>query len=246
VRRLEQEYAANTVRNIATQARGALKLAVEDEVLAKSPWVKVVLPRAETRAEAPAAEHVAALLACAEGWMSVAVHLGAGAGLRQGEVAGLEGRHIDFLRRRVVVEQQRGPAGSVTAPKTPSSVRWVPLPAQVLEVLSSHHADGRLLVNERGNPIRSQLLSHHWTKLKARAGVPASLDFHDLRHFYASRLLSAGVNPVAVAQLLGHRSAKTTLDIYGHFMPDDEAVARSTVERVLADISRTPANAHII
>ena len=47
------------------------------------------------------------------------------------------------------------------------------------------------------------------------------LRIHDLRHSFASELLSRGVSPLAVSRILGHASASFTLDRYGHLMPRD-------------------------
>lgn len=42
---------------------------------------------------------------------------------------------------------------------------------------------------------------------------------HDLRHYVATRLLTAGVDVRTVAGRLGHRNAATTLNVYSHFLP---------------------------
>ena len=50
---------------------------------------------------------------------------------------------------------------------------------------------------------------------------------HDLRHTHASTLLAAGV-PIHIVQMrLGHESIKTTVDTYGHLLPDAQALAAS-------------------
>jgi len=65
----------------------------------------------------------------------------------------------------------------------------------------------------------------------------------DLRHFYASMLIQSGASVKVVQARLGHSSAKTTLDIYGHLFPDEEDRTRTAVDAMLrpnpADISRT-------
>ena len=53
--------------------------------------------------------------------------------------------------------------------------------------------------------------------------------FHDLRHTFASTLLSNGVSIAAVAGWLGHASPTVTLSTYAHMMPVDEDRARSVI-----------------
>ena len=51
---------------------------------------------------------------------------------------------------------------------------------------------------------------------------------HDLRHTCASLAVSAGVNVLALSRMLGHTSAKITLDTYADLFDDDlDAVAEA-------------------
>lgn len=65
------------------------------------------------------------------------------------------------------------------------------------------------------------------------AGAPA-LRYHDLRHTFASTLLSRGVSVKAVADWLGHASPTITLATYAHLMPADGEVARAVLDAALA------------
>ncbi len=51
-----------------------------------------------------------------------------------------------------------------------------------------------------------------------------SLDqaFHSPRHRYASLCLAAGIRPIDIAELMGHRDVKTTLTVYAHLIDTDE------------------------
>jgi len=46
---------------------------------------------------------------------------------------------------------------------------------------------------------------------------------HDLRHYVATQLLSAGVRPSRVAAMLGHTSTATTESVYRHWIPGEDA-----------------------
>jgi integrase len=50
------------------------------------------------------------------------------------------------------------------------------------------------------------------------AGLPA-IRFHDLRHSAATFLLSLGVHPKVVQEMLGHTQISMTMDIYAHVLP---------------------------
>jgi integrase len=64
------------------------------------------------------------------------------------------------------------------------------------------------------------------------AGVP-DVSLHDLRHFYASALIRAGLSVKAVSARLGHGNAAETLNTYNHLWPDDEDRTRQAIDDVL-------------
>jgi integrase len=59
-----------------------------------------------------------------------------------------------------------------------------------------------------------------------RAGLPM-IKVHDLRHTFATFLLSKGTHPKIVQEMLGHANISMTLDTYSHVLPtmQDEAIA---------------------
>ncbi len=104
------------------------------------------------------------------------------------------------------------------------------LATDVLE-LSEHlrrQPSSELVFQERGEAIDHNRAGQLW-RSTCRAAEVAGVRFHDLRHFYASTLLSAGVSIKAVQSHLGHGSAALTLDVYGHLMPSDDDRSRSAI-----------------
>ena len=138
---------------------------------------------------------------------------------------GLRVEDVDFLRRRVNVEQQIELVHGrirLAAPKG-GKTRHVPLPDHVAETLSNHLqrfpvGEDRLLFHTREhNPIhRSHFNRNVWKPALEVAGIESTRQngMHPLRHFYASVLIDAGESVKAVAEYLGHadpglRSAST-------------------------------------
>jgi len=56
--------------------------------------------------------------------------------------------------------------------------------------------------------------------------------FHALRHTHATELLSNGVNIMDVTRRLGHSKASTTLDFYGHAIPDNDKKIATKVSKL--------------
>ena len=57
--------------------------------------------------------------------------------------------------------------------------------------------------------------------------------FHDLRHTYASLLIAANVQPMVVAEQLGHTDARLVLQRYGHLYPGAAAQAAMALDLYL-------------
>ena len=78
-----------------------------------------------------------------------------------------------------------------------------------------------------GTPLDGDnLVKRSFGPLLERAGLPR-IRFHDLRHTFATVLLSRGTHPKVVQEMLGHANISQTLDTYSHVLPDmqDGAVA---------------------
>lgn len=91
-----------------------------------------------------------------------------------------------------------------------------------------YNDQGLVFTTEAGTPINpSNLRQRSFAPLLKKAGLP-HIRFHDLRHTCATLLLSKGVHPKFVQELLGHATIAITLDTYSHVLPgmgDQTAVA---------------------
>lgn len=67
-----------------------------------------------------------------------------------------------------------------------------------------------------------------WYKLRRKAGLPSNIRMHDLRHTFASRLVSAGESLYVVQQMLGHADPRTS-QRYAHLSMDVQRRAANLV-----------------
>lgn len=177
-------------------------------------------------------------------------HIGMGLGLRPGEAIALEWKHVDFENATLRVEQQiqaiRG-QGSVLVPntKTNNSTRTIPVPRYIMRMLEETRArqdrerieagpewtewepDGQphyfCFTQLNGQPLRPTLDTKEWYQILRQANVERTRRY-TARHTAASWMIANGVDPVTVAQILGHRNANFTIDQYVH------AVDRNLIE----------------
>lgn len=195
-----QRLSAGYVVGIYTTLATLLRAAVRDRLVAATPCEGISLPEELTRCAEPfSAEQVFALSAALPARYAVLPELGAGTGLRPGELYGLEldpRRGLDMLRRRVLVRQQLvrrpGAPAFLGPPKTPASVREVPVGAATLEAVAEHLArhpaveveildatgGGRgvrraarfVVAGGDGAPVPAGFVEHVWAPAVAAAG----------------------------------------------------------------------------
>lgn len=247
VKALSLTLSPGTVGLVLRVTKQLFAAAVDDRLIPSSPCLRVRPPRdVRPPMVIPTVEQVHALADDVPPLYRALVILLAGAGLRIGEALGLEVGDIDWLRCTVQVQRQRTRAGTYGPTKTEASVRTVPLGQVVVEELVAHvaaaglgHGDP-LFVTELGEPLQYRVWLRLWTIARRRTGIDVGL--HDLRHFTASALIGGGASVKQVQTVLGHGSAKQTLDTYSHMWPGDDDRTRAVMDAVLgapADHLRT-------
>ena len=75
------------------------------------------------------------------------------------------------------------------------------------------------------------------------AGLAGDTTFHDLRHTFASTALAEGVPISEVSRWLGHKSITTTVDLYGHLVPEASGRARDALDRAFTQARVCPESA---
>ena len=153
-------------------------------------------------------------------------------GVRWGEAIALRVRDVEFLRRRLTVHDnavQLGVEHHVGHTKS-RKTRSVPVPQFVLDELSLACAgkgpDGLVFPGSTGGYLPRPKSSGGWFAGAVKRAEVQAITPHDLRHTAASLAVSAGVNVLALARMLGHTSAKVTLDVYADLFDSDlDAVA---------------------
>jgi integrase len=91
-----------------------------------------------------------------------------------------------------------------------------------------------VFTDELGRPIRRQRWNEAWNKAAKVAELPPGTTPHDLRHYFASLLISKGASVKVVQTQLRHKTATETLETYAHLWPDDASLTRLAVDAELS------------
>ncbi len=237
--------APSTIETIYVIFASTMRGAVRDGYLRKSPCVDIRLPeKTPTVVRLLTPAEVLALADAMPRRYALLVLLGGGTGLRQGEAFGLALDRVDSATAMVTVNQQviiadRRPI--LATPKTSSSVRDVPMPDFVQEAIAEHARRLNLDENDvlcrtaKGTLFRRDYYNRYiWKPAIQAVGLMADTTCHDLRHTFASTALAEGVPISEVSRWLGHKSITTTVDLYGHLVPEASARARAALDGAFA------------
>jgi integrase len=252
--KLDEGLAPKSVKYIHTTLHRALKQAVRWGLVPRNAAAEADPPRVSTPEMRPLSPTQArTLLQTAKGNRLEALYvLAVTTGMRQGELLGLGWEDADLEAgvvrvRRTLTLAKGGPR--LTEPKTPKSRRQIRLTSGAVEALELHRERqkaegaaggdgwndwGLAFCTRRGTPIRrDNLHDKHWKPLLRRSGLP-DIRFHDLRHTCATLLLTKGVHPKIVSEMLGHSSIAITLDTYSHVIPGLGEAAAMAMEDVFS------------
>ena len=101
-------------------------------------------------------------------------------------------------------------------PKTRSSRRTIPLPRYLCELLEPLRSDkNHYILTGNSTVMEPRLLQYKFKRALRNANVP-DINFHALRHTFATRAIDIGVDVKTLSMLLGHSDVQTTLNIYVH------------------------------
>lgn len=226
-------YSPSTIRTAWSYVVSVLREARLDGLITGTPTEGVRLPVKPRPQVAPLTDdQVVGLMEAMPPALRCMVLLGATSGLRPAELAGLTWDRVQGSTVRV--DRQLVSTGATEPPvwgppKSASGVRVVGVGADVAGELEQHRAEfgegpgGLLFTAPRGGLMTRGRRSEVWRRYRGVIGGDVGEGWHQLRHFHASKLIAAGVSPVAVAARLGHRDATETLRTYAHLWPGDEA-----------------------
>ena len=167
-----------------------------------------------TRLHAPTDDDINALLEVADGEMLKAILLGAFCGLRRGEICALDADDLDRVSGKLSITKAvvRGENGySIKPPKTDDSNRDVMVPPWIMEILPE---EGPLV------DMTLAAVTTAFGRIVKKAGLP-HFRFHDLRHYFATRLSYIGVPEKIICGINGWKTARVFKAHYEDLVSDE-------------------------
>lgn len=192
--------------------------------------------------------------------MHLALNICLELGLRRGELAGLQWKHIDNNKKTITIEDNLIYVNGHTYLnyedlKTEASSRILPVSDELLKLLEQHRKrqmENKLLYgqhyidnvynNEKqhfimtwqnGKVLHPNYYTTRIKKIMKKIGIDKNIRFHDLRHTNATLLVQQKVDFKTLQKRLGHADFNTTMNIYAHVADDLQRDATDKITSLL-------------
>ena len=217
-----------------------LKYAVYNRLISSNPAEIVKRPKKlKKEHDFYTEEELRQLVKIAKGdGLETVIFLAVWFGLRREEILGLKWNNVDLengtlkICETVVRGKQDNKIVSVNraSTKTETSNRVLPISEGMIKYLAglkqkqaemtricgnSYYTSDYVCVDRMGNPLKPDYVTHHFALLLKKNNM-RHIKFHDLRHSYASFMLTNGFSLKQIQEMLGHSSYSFTADTYTH------------------------------
>lgn len=156
-------------------------------------------------------------------------------GIRIGELCALKWEDVDMINKEIKVNKTlqriylKSSIGGgktkiiITPPKSEKSIRVIPISKILFELLKRMQPKNGDYYVLTGNlkHIEPRLYRKHYDKFLKEHHLRV-INFHGLRHTFATRCVEAGADYKIVSELLGHSSIALTLNLYVHPQMEDK------------------------
>lgn len=149
-------------------------------------------------------------------------------GIRIGELCALKWEDISFSEKTVYIHQTmqriqllntdtQKTSVIITAPKSKCSVRMIPLPENLINLIQKNFPDrhGFFLTGETSSYVEPRTMQNFFKEIQIQCGI-SPVNFHALRHTFATRCVELGFDVKSLSEILGHASVNITMNRYVH------------------------------
>lgn len=239
----KSDTCATIIENVFHILESVFKQAYSEGVIQRDITVGLINPSKDSRRALTEAEEEAAkkLMQEENGLLVALLYY---TGMRLGEALGLQWECVDFRKKVIHVRQHVNlRKGTITPPKTKESIRDIPLPDELAEMLVRGFPQAFVFPAPDGTYYRNSSSNRLWRSLmermaelepdiETREDGSSILTPHYFRHNYASILYNAGIDVLSAKKFLWHSNVKTTLEIYSYLSREKEAANAEAVRIV--------------
>ncbi len=232
------------IRSTHANVRSALQKAVEEGLIHKNPAIGCKLPPKRSREmQVLTRDEIQRFLIQAkyDGFYEIFL-VALSTGLRRGEDVALKWEDINFKTGELKIRRQahlvKGKL-TISEPKTKDSMRTIILPQSLLEILKEYkntvNSEWMFPSPKNNDMPRDPSAIRKMMQTVLKRAECKQVRFHDLRHTFATIAIANGMDIKTLSSIIGHKSSKTTLDIYLH---STEEMKQTAADKINAHFSK--------
>ena len=235
---LLQKYKHLTVQKFRSILFSIFDKALHNELIPKNPLEKVTAPKVQNDANVeeinPFTEkELNCIMENVNGYMKNFIKFMASTGIRPGEIVALKWTDIDFIKKTICVKKtrirskknERVKDGKTKTEASDRNVDMLNIAEQALLSQKLLTAGSEyVFLNKSGNPFYTHdIIGVNFQNILKKSGVPAR-PLYNLRHTFASQMISKGADIVWVSKTLGHKNVSITLTVYTKFIKEEDDI----------------------
>ncbi len=209
----------NNLRIYALKQDYAVTFSTEcDSMKKEQKGIRVFSLEEEERLLAYLKEHM--------GFVELGILLCLFTGIRVGELCALKWDDISIPEKKMCVSKTmqrirvnttegRKTEVKILEPKSMSSVRTIPLPDTMMELLEHFYMPGTYLLTGNGRFLEPRTMQNRFKKIISACSIQDA-NFHATRHTFATRCIELGFDVKSLSEILGHASVAITMNRYVH------------------------------
>lgn len=220
-----------TIKDIVAIIKSSLKSAMKEKLI-QNLSLDFIYPKTNTKDKAyilskQEQNNLANYIIENKSIRSLGILLTLYSGIRIGELCALQWKDIDFKNnilhidktlQRVYIKDNTNNISKIiiTKPKTHNAEREIPLNKEFSSELKKYKTNSDDYILSCTNKwIEPRTYRRFYKKILKKANI-TNINFHGLRHTFATNCIKLGIDYKTVSELLGHATINITLNLYVH------------------------------
>lgn len=226
---LLEKLSSKSVINARIVFNGIFQDALRDELIPKNPFTIVKAPKNIALKENKpfSKEEIFKILDATPDKIKLFFAIGFFTGMRTGEITALKWNDIDLINKTISVKATRN-KGIETTPKTKSSIRDIDILDVLIPYIENHlkyktYDSKYVFTSGLNKPYYSsiKISTCYWSKVLKNLDIEYR-NLYQMRHTFASLMISSGEDILWVSNMLGHKNSNITLSTYAKYIKNEK------------------------